>query len=177
MIIFWMLFAFMIILLGLGIIFWRENEGLSTKEIVKKYSYKIAVFILIMSLYYSYMKLIPLNKNHGIAFNAEREKIGLRKIENDWNKELNQFNSIYWNEKELSNGHVEKIIEYGFFGIKSETDYYKNVKYKNKIISSKYNFNNNTIEYFICEKKKDSSEELYPQRRINKNEFKEFVKN
>jgi hypothetical protein len=104
-----------------------------------------------MGLVAIYNLVIPLNKNHGIEFNSEREKLGIPKIGDNWENpkySSDQFTTIWW-KPESTVGHFKKVIEYGIINVKSETDYYKCNNRKATFAWSKYDFENNTTEYFI----------------------------
>lgn len=186
-IILWMAFGLMFILIGIGILWWKKNESLSKKEVFKNFSWKIASYVLVFGVIYSYLNYIPLNKNHGVEFNNEREKIGIPKIGKNWQNKKHQSDKFttYWHNVESENGHFEKIIEYGILNIESETDYYKNLNRKESIAWSKYNFKNKTFEYFIKklknknvsirDSKKQKPEKFSIIEKINKSEFEKYI--
>lgn len=142
-----------------------------------------AIYIGLNTLYES---VIPLNKNHGTNFNQKRIEFGIPSLEKKWVElENEQFETTFWNPKMLENGHFKKVIEYGFFDIKSETDYYRNLKIKGTFAWSKYNYGNNTFEYFI-EKPNDKSVSVTESGKlkmekptkvlnINKTEFENYI--
>lgn len=137
---------------------WNKNRQASLKELFKNYWKKSKVFFgvflgIIISEFF-----IPLNTNHGLEFNSEREKLGIPKLKTDWEKDKTQSEkyTTYWWKPELRNGHFKKVIKYGILNAKSETDYYQNESRKGIFVWSKYNFENNTFEYFI-EKPNDKS--------------------
>jgi hypothetical protein len=98
-----------------------------------------------------YHLVIPINKNHGIEYNSEREKLGIPKIGDNWESpkySSDQFTTRWW-KTESTDGHFKKVIEYGLMNAESETDYYKSDNRKGTFAWSKYDFGNNTTEYFI----------------------------
>ncbi|NRD24960.1 hypothetical protein HNV10_17045 [Winogradskyella litoriviva] len=116
-----------------------------------------------------YQLVIPINKNNGIEFNSEREKLGIPKIGDNWeNREYDseQFTTKLWNT-DSTNEHFKKVIDYGIINAVSETDFYKNENKKFIYASSKYNFNSRTFEYFIERQGKSS--------KISKTEFEKFI--
>ncbi|WP_430468453.1 hypothetical protein [Winogradskyella ouciana] len=134
-----------------------------------------------------YELVIPINKNHGIEFNSEREKLGIPKIGDNWeNREYHseQFETQWW-KTESTDGHFKKIIEYGILNAESETDYYKKDNKKGTFAWSKYNFGNNTSEYFIekpndkivsvTESGKFKMENPTIIQKIDKSEFEKFI--
>ena len=188
LIILWMTFALMFALIGIGVFLWKKNENLSMKEIYKKIWWKIVSSIIIIGTIYVYINYIPLNKNHGIEFNPEREKLGIPKIGEKWKnrKYLSDQYATCWQNVETKNGHIEKIIEYGILDAKSETDYYKNFSKGVTLAWSKYNFKNKTFEYFI---KKSNNENISTRdsgkqklekssiiKKIDKSEFEKYIK-
>ncbi|WP_025665357.1 hypothetical protein [Aquimarina megaterium] len=123
----------------------------SIKTIGKGISKGLLYLVLLAGANAIYKSVVPINKNHGIEFNSEREKLGLPKLEKNWtisDWESEQF-VTYWWKPEPKNGHFKKILEYGFLGLKTETDYYHNEKQKGTFAWSKYDFGNNTFEYFL----------------------------
>ena len=162
----WIAFALIFVLIGIGIFWWKKYEDLSKKEIIRSILWKLTSFVLFAGIFYAYKNYIPLNKNHGIEFNDEREKLGIPKIGDNWKHQFNQFSS-YWLNNNPKESHTEKIIEYGILDVKSETDYYHNLNKKNKIAWSKFNYKNNTFEYFTTESNGIT-------RKINKTEFQEY---
>jgi hypothetical protein len=134
-----------------------------------------------------YELIIPLNKNHGIEFNSEREKLGIPKLGIDWkidNHYSEQFETQWW-KPNPRNGHFKKIIEYGILNAKSETDYYQNKKIKGTFAWSIYDFDKNTFEYFM---EKPNENEIFINEKgklkygkptvilnINNSEFKKYI--
>lgn len=53
-------------------------------------------------------------------------------------------------------GILKKVIKYGVLDAKTETDYYQNENQKGTLAWSKFNFRNETFDYFI-EKPNDKS--------------------
>ncbi len=137
---------------------WNKERKAPLKDLFKKYWKKNkAYFYIILSIIISEF-FIPLNTNHGLEFNSEREKLGIPKLTTDWKKNETQSGkyTTYWWKSKPTSGHFKKVIEYGILNAKSETDYYKNEKRKGTFAWSKYNYGNNTFEYFI-EKPNDKS--------------------
>lgn len=165
-IILWLAVASMFALIGIGVVWWYENENLSKKEIIKKHTLKTIYFVIFMGVSYLYKNYIPFYKNHGIEFNNERQKLGIAKIGKNWKNKMKQFES-YWENKEPKSNHTEKIITYGILGVKSETDYYNCNGKEGKFIWSIYNFKNNTFKYFV-RRLDDSNQE------INKTKFEKY---
>tara|TARA_R110001632_G_scaffold83368_1_gene184591 strand:+ start:941 stop:1468 length:528 start_codon:yes stop_codon:yes gene_type:complete len=127
----------------------------------------IAIFIGLNAVY---KLVIPFNKNHGIEFNSEREKLGIPKIGDSWENrkyDSDQFTTKWWNT-ESTDAHFKKVIEYGVSNAVSETDYFKNENKKYIYVSSKYRFDDRTFEYFI-EKQGQTS-------KISETEFEKFIK-
>ncbi|WP_157811075.1 hypothetical protein [Cellulophaga sp. RHA19] len=166
---------------------WNKNRQASIKELFKNYWKKNKVYfgaflgIIIVDFF------IPLNTNHGIEFNIEREKIGIPKLETDWKKDKTESEkyTTYWRKPEPRNGHFKKVIDYGILGAKSETDYYHNENQKGTFAWSKYDFGNNSFEYFI-EKPNDKSvsvtesgklkvEKLTIVEKVDKSEFEKYL--
>jgi hypothetical protein len=141
-------------------------------------------FLGIVSIYHL---VIPINKNHGTEFNSEREKLGIPKIGDDWENpkySSDQFTTIWWNP-ESKDVHFKKVIEYGIINVKSETDYYKSNNRKATFAWSKYDFENNTTEYFIeqpnnkndtvTESGKIKIEKQTIIQKIDKSEFEKYI--
>lgn len=148
---FWLAFAIIFVLIGIGILALKRNENSSIKEIAKKYAKDITALIIIFFLIYFYKYHIPFNKNHGKEFNSEREKLGIPRIGENWENrkyESDQF-STYWWKPEPRNGHFKKVTEYGILSAKTETDYYQNENLKGTFAWSKYDFQSKTFEYFL----------------------------
>jgi hypothetical protein len=133
-----------------------------------------------------YQLIIPLNKNHGIEFNSEREKLGIPELGIDWEIDdyySEQFGTQWW-KPNPRNGHFKKIIEYGILKAKSEADYYQNKKIKGTFTWSKYNFDKNSFKYFlkkpneneisISEKGKVKYQKPTVIVNINKSEFEKY---
>jgi hypothetical protein len=121
-----------------------------------KFSLKRLKSLLIILIIYFVVNetselIFPLNNNHGIEFNSEREKYGIPVIGDDW--KIDEYNSkqfrIEWWKPEPRNGHFKKIIEYGYLNIKKEIDYYHNPKDKLSYGWTVYNYDTNKIEYYL----------------------------
>ena len=134
-----------------------------------------------------YELIIPINKNHGIEYNSEREKLGIPKIGENWENRKYQSDQFttYWWKNEQTDGHFKKIVEYGILNAESETDYYRKENKKGTFAWSKYNYGNNTSEYFI-EKPNDNNDSISYKgkfkmerptilKKINKIEFEKFI--
>lgn len=134
-----------------------------------------------------YELVIPFNKNYGIEFNSEREKLGIPKIGNTWENrkyDSDQYNVSWWND-DKSERHFKKIIKYGILNAKSENDYYKNENKKGIYVWSEYDFTNHRFEYFIekpndkvasvTENGKLKLEKPRIEQKINKSEFEKFI--
>lgn len=130
---------------------------------------------------------LPINKNSGIEFNSEREKLGIPKIGNEWkiDKYYSEQYETQWWKPEPRNGHFKKIIKYGILGPKTETDYYQNKKRNGTFVWSKYDYGKKTFEYFL-EKPNDKTvsvtengnlklEKPTVTLKINKTEFEKYI--
>jgi hypothetical protein len=166
---------------------WNKNRKASLKETFKIFWKKNKVYFWVFLGILTSKFFIPLNTNHGFEFNAEREKLGIPKLETDWKKNETQSkkHTTYWWKPEPRNGHFKKVIDYGILSAKTETDYYHNEKQKGTFAWSKYDFGNNTFEYFI-EKPNDKSisitdsgklkaEKLTVIAKVNKSEFEKYI--
>ena len=190
--IFYSLGFLIIIPIIIGFYFDYKNDPkefkLLYKSFWKKRSFKPLLFLII---YFILVKIyefgIPLNKNNGIEFNSTREKLGIPIIGENWNinkSESNQFETYWW-KSEPKNGHFKKIIEYGIFNVKTETDFYQNKKQKGTYAWSIYNFENNNFEYYIekpnerlvsvTEKGNLKNEKPTIEKKINKTEFDKYI--
>ena len=108
----------------------------------------IGIYVAIIAVY---KLVIPFNKNYGIEFNSEREKLGIPILGKDWkvdDVQSEQFETYWW-KSEPRNGHFKKVIEYGILKAKSETDYYQNESMKETFAWSKYDFESHKFEYFL----------------------------
>jgi hypothetical protein len=130
---------------------WNKNRELSIKDLLKNFWDKSKVYIGIFIGIIITEFFIPLNKNHGIEFNSEREILGIPELKVDWEKDKAQSEkyTTYWWKPEPHNGHFKKVIEYGILNAKTETDYYHNENRKRTFAWSKYDFGSETFEYFI----------------------------
>ena len=145
-------------------------------------------FILYFGINKIYDLIFPLNKKNGIEFNDQRIKIGLPKLEENWQidkKESNQHKIIWWKPKPTT-GHFKKVIEYGILYPETETDYYQS-KNSQTVLWSIYNYQNKTFEYYI-EKPNESIisvtkkgnlkyEKPIVEIKITKTEFENNIKN
>ena len=143
--------------------------------------------VIIYAIFIGIIKIFPLNKNHGIDYNDERQKLGIPKIENNWEiheNESDQFTTYWWSPKPYK-GHFKKKIEYGLFSSKYEFDYYTSKHIKKTVVWSKYNFEKNTFEYFL-EKPNDQVTSINDKgylklekqtkiEKINKTEFENYL--
>lgn len=116
----------------------------------------VAKILMLVILYFSinkvYRILIPFNKNTGIEFNVERQKIGLPILDKNWKLEKSedeQFKTTYWKLPSPKKGHFKKSIEYGILGANYETDYYKNDNFKQTFVWSIYDFEDCKVDYFL----------------------------
>ncbi|NQX85451.1 MAG: hypothetical protein HRT67_06040 [Flavobacteriaceae bacterium] len=108
------------------------------------------ILVIIIGGYFLFNYLAPFNKNHGIEFNSERLKIGIPEISYNLKQiESSDKYEAVWYDENSKNGHFKKIVEYGFFDTKTETDYYENEKLKSTFLWSKYDFRNKSFKYFI----------------------------
>ena len=182
------------IIFPLGILYayykdYKQNKTefkLSLRTLGKGFAEGVSYSLIIIFLNTIYKNFIPFNKENGIQFNSEREKLGIPKIGENWNvrKYQEEQFTTYWWKPEPRNGHFKKIIEYGILNIKTETDYYQNEKIKGTFAWSKYNFEKKTNEYFlekpnvneisISEKGKVKYEKPTVIVKIQKSEFEKY---
>ena len=159
----------------------------SLKTVGKGLFNGIILLLVIGGIKKSSEYVIPFNKNHGIEFNTEREKLGIPKIGENWKiseYESGQFETYWW-KKPPREGHFKKIIKYGIVNAISETDYYKNSKRKGTFAWSIYDFNNKKFEYFlekpnandfsIAENGKIKFEKPTIVENINKTVFEKYI--
>ena len=184
-----------VILVPLFIAFFRDfkDNPKDFKSVIKSETKGIAKLLAVALFFFGinkiYELLIPINKNQGTEFNDERVKIGLPKLEKNWETydyESEQFKTIWWKPKPR-NGHFKKVIEYGILGLKSETDYYKNENLKETFVWSTYNFDNGKFEYFlekpnekmvsVTEKGNIKMEDPTVVYKIKKEEFEKYISN
>ncbi|MGY3795816.1 hypothetical protein [uncultured Aquimarina sp.] len=128
-----------------------KEFNFSLKTLGKGLLKSILYLLVIGGVNFIYKSVVPFNKNHGIEFNSEREKLGIPKIGDNWENrkyDSDQF-TVKWWKSENSDGHFKKIIEYGILNAESETDYYKSDSKKGIYVWSKYDFNKKAFEYFI----------------------------
>lgn len=158
---------------------------LSLKSLWNKRSSKALLFLII---YFSLVKIyeygIPLNKNNGIEFNSTREKLGIPIIAENWKTNESKFRTLWW-KVDSTNGHFKKIIEYGIFNAKTETDFYQNKKQEGTFAWSVYNFESNTFEYYlenpnekivsVTEKGNLKYENPTIEIKVNKAEFEKYI--
>ena len=130
---------------------WNKSREAPIKELLKNFwnKRKFVIFALIGVLISEIF--IPLNTNHGLEFNPDREKLGIPTLKSDWEKDtyLSKKYETHWWKPEPRIGHFKKVIEYGIFNAKSETDYYYNENQKETFVFSKFDFGSKTFEYFI----------------------------
>ena len=125
----------------------KKEFRFSLKNIGNGLAKGIIIYVIVLGL----IKIFPLNKNHGINFNEERQKLGIPQIKKSWElheNESDQFTTYWWSPKPYD-GHFKKRIEYGLFSSKYEFDYYTNQRKKETVVWSKYNFEKNSFEYFV----------------------------
>ncbi|PHR87936.1 MAG: hypothetical protein COA80_18460 [Leeuwenhoekiella sp.] len=164
-----------------------KEFAFSVKTLFKELLKGLAFIGILIGINAVYKLVIPLNKNHGIEFNSEREKLGLPKIGDNWENrgyDSDQFTTKWW-KSESTDGHFRKVIEYGILNAKFETDYYKNEKRKGTFAWSKYDFDTRTTEYFIekpnnniisvTESGRLKFEEPVTIEKINKSEFEKYI--
>tara|TARA_R110000744_G_scaffold164101_3_gene281190 strand:- start:737 stop:1294 length:558 start_codon:yes stop_codon:yes gene_type:complete len=147
--------------------------------------------IIYMAIYFginkAYELLVPLNTNHGMEFNSEREQLGIPTLKSDWkvnDSESEQF-TTYWWKPEPRNGHFKKIIEYGILDSKTETDYYHTENKKGTFAWSKYDFNKKEFQYFmelpneklvsVTDKGQLKVEKPTVVKNVSKSEFENYI--
>ena len=169
---------------------YKQNKSefkASLKTLGKGIATAITFSLILIFFKTLYKNIIPFNKNHGIEYNSEREKLGIPKIGENWENRKYQSDQFttYWWKNEQTDGHFKKIVEYGILNAESETDYYRKENKKGTFAWSKYNFGNNTSEYFI-EKPNDNNDSITYKgkfkmerstilKKINKIEFEKFI--
>ena len=157
---------------------WNKNRQLTLKEALRIYLKKYGFYIVLILIIMISDNFVPLNKNHGIEFNSERENLGIPIIETEWKKNRNISNKylVEWLKPNPVNGHFKKVIEYGFFDIKTETDFFTNEKNQEIITSSKFDYRNNSFEYFLEKRNKtERSEHETKINKINKLKFEQLT--
>ncbi|MBF0694357.1 MAG: hypothetical protein IR153_04800 [Flavobacterium sp.] len=95
-----------------------------------------------------------------------------------------KFRTLWW-KVDSTNGHFKKIIEYGIFNAKTETDFYQNKKQEGTFAWSVYNFESNTFEYYlenpnekivsVTEKGNLKYENPTIEIKVNKAEFEKYI--
>jgi hypothetical protein len=189
----YILIAFIIVPLGVLFAYYKDYKQnktefkASVKTLGKGIFKGLATIGFLIGLNQIYELIIPINKKNRIEYNSEREKLGIPKIGENWENRKYQSEQFttYWWKTEKKDGHFKKIVQYGILNAKSETDYYRNESKKGTYAWSKYNFGNNTFEYFI-EKPNDKNDSITYKgkykmekptilNKINKAEFEKFV--
>tara|TARA_B110000240_G_scaffold180114_1_gene210872 strand:+ start:63 stop:653 length:591 start_codon:yes stop_codon:yes gene_type:complete len=183
------------IIFPIGIIFayykdYKQNKSefkASLKTLGKGIAAAITFSLILIFFKTLYKNIITFNKNHGIEYNSEREKLGIPKIGENWENRKYQSDQFttYWWKNEQTDGHFKKIVEYGILNAESETDYYRKEDKKGTFAWSKYNFGNNTSEYFIEKPNENNDSITYKGKfkmekptilkKINKIEFEKFI--
>ncbi|MFK7030964.1 hypothetical protein [Flavobacterium oreochromis] len=121
---------------------------------MKNKPFEVVIIILIIilfsfkdSIFDSYIK----NTNrYGISFiNSERDKHNF----NNWklDSKTNENFKIAWINQNTKDKHKRIVIDYGYFGPKTETNIFINLKHKTRIYYSVYNFKTNLINYYYDE--------------------------
>lgn len=152
-----MVFGIIIVIILIGPIFiayyydYKNNpkEFVFSLKNVMAGIFKIGIALVAWSIIdYVYEAIIPLNTNHGVSFNIEREKLGIPKIGSDWEiDDSDQFEITWWNANRNAS-HFKKVIEYNYLDEKSETDYFTNKSSPGVYVWSTYEFDNHTMSYF-----------------------------
>tara|TARA_R110001632_G_scaffold54410_9_gene133346 strand:+ start:4840 stop:5406 length:567 start_codon:yes stop_codon:yes gene_type:complete len=136
----------------------------SPKALFRDISKLLLYAVILLSVIKIYKWSVPLNKNHGVEFNIEREKLGIPTLEDQW--ELNNYQTkqftMSWLNPEPKNGHFKKVIEYGFFNVKSENDYYQNSEKEGAQVWSTYDFDSKSFTYYL----QLASEKGFPKNEI-----------
>lgn len=130
---------------------WNRNREASLQETSKNFWRKNKIYFGVFLGILTSRFFIPLNTNHGIEFNSEREKLGLPILGVNWEKDKTQSKkyTTYWWKPQPHNGHFKKVIKYGILNAKTETDYYHNENQKGTFAWSEYDFGSEKFEYFI----------------------------
>ncbi|AEH02729.1 hypothetical protein [Lacinutrix sp. 5H-3-7-4] len=189
----YILIGFIVVPIGIAIAYYKDYKQdksefkKSIRTVGKGLLNGIILLLIIGGLKILSEFVIPLNKNHGIEFNTEREKLGIPKIGENWkisDYESGQF-EIYWWKPQPRNGHFKKIIEYGLLDSKTETDYYQNEKIKGTFAWSRFDFQDKQFEYFIekpnenkisiSEKGKIKYEKPTETLKVSKTEFEKYI--
>lgn len=188
----WLIFAIFIALIGIAYYYDYRNDKKEFRFSVLNVGKKILEYSLVLLILFgiksAYSYFIPLNKTHGVEYNSVREKLGIPTIGENWENrkyDSDQFTTTWW-KKDNSDGHFKKIVEYGIINAKSETDYYQNENLKGTFAWSKYDFANNTFEYFL-EKPNDTKVSISKNgnlkfekpteiSKISKSDFEKYIK-
>ena len=88
---------------------------------------------------------------YGEKFNVVRKQNGLETINKNWKigDGINEDFKILWNNSHKNENHTSKVIEFGYFGAKTEIDSYGSTKSDFYNYYSKYDFKKKKFQYFI----------------------------
>ena len=163
-----------------------KEFSLSIKTLGKGLLKGLLYVLIYFGVNQAYEWLVPFNKNHGMEYNTERENLGLPTLKADWainEQESEQFKTYWW-KPEPRTGHFKKVIVYGTFDCKTETDYYHSKTAKETTAWSEYDYEKNRFEYFI---ETPNIDEIVTQdgqwkvikptitNRLSKEEFKSYI--
>jgi hypothetical protein len=115
---------------------------------------------------------------YGNDFNIERKRIGLETLNKSWNKncniefEKNNNFKIIWINGNQNQTHYSKVTEFGYFGVKTEIDSYRNSKGSLNNYFSKYDFDQKKYEYYT----EYCSGGINICNKISEKEFKKKIK-
>lgn len=121
---------------------------------MKNKPFEVLLIILILvlfsckdSIFDSYIKK---TNHYDLSFiNSERKKHNVDVLSDNWklDTKTNENFKIAWVNKNVNEKHKRIIIEYGYFGPKTEINIFQNSKQKNRIYYSVYNFETNFINH------------------------------
>ncbi|TPG41559.1 hypothetical protein [Flavobacterium pectinovorum] len=122
---------------------------------MKSKPFQVILIILIITLFLSkdsiFDTYIKKTNRYGISFiNKHRKKHHLDLLDKNWkiDNKTNENFKIAWINENKSDRHRRIVIEYGFFGPKTETNIYENPKNKQRIYYSFYNYETNFEDYY-----------------------------
>ena len=135
----------------------NKSTGMTLKGALRKRKstlITLGVFAAFPLLMLIYDEVIPLNQNHGVEFNQNRETLGLPILPPNWEEismSHQQFIKDWWNNSTVDSiQHFKKTIVYGYFNPKYEHDVY--IKKDGEEIvfaASTYNYKAKSFVYWI----------------------------